>query len=162
MIADYHFLADQSKQVMYDGKPLSGATLSVKLTFFRGTEEIDLSGPELDNVENLPFVTDLVRVSFDRDAGFKIQPAPEVVNVFKRKLNADRMEIYVLADGYAIDVEVGALKDSFPDLGAELSDELASAPLSSGCPVSGSKFQAFLREHADIFDIPGNYPAQAL
>lgn len=143
MERSYHFLAHSTTPVLFKGEPLAGATLTMDLKFFRGTEEVPVEDKVLYVGGHIYAPSKTVQVCFDRDLAFRALIDNKVVDFYKKGYGIDRVEFSIPPDGYEIDVDI-------------------SEGLCEGRQVTEAEFKDFLKAHADLFDIPDNQSAQEL
>lgn len=143
MDRSYHFIVSPSSPVMFQGKPLAGATLTVEIRFYQKGKEVEVETGGFLAGDRIFHPSSTVHVSFDRNNAFMVQLDDEAVAFYRRRCNIDEVECQLLPDGYSIDVDI-------------------SGGISEDRQVTEAEFKDFLKAHADLFDIPENQRAQVL
>lgn len=149
----YSYLFNYFGGDKFKGEIVMGASIEIAIRVYQNDDEVKFeNGVEL-SVEGR-YLFNCFDVSIDRDNVFKIEKNLYVDNMFRLIHNFDRIEADVI--GYSLDVLVGQVKDSMPDI----PKEFENLPVSESRKVTEEEFRTFILDHIDDFDISDNKKAQ--
>lgn len=151
----YDYLFNYFGDDMYEGKPVSGASILLNIRVYKGNEEI-LFDEDKEPCVNGKYLFHVFNISFDREELFMIKRNLSMDNLFRRMFNCDRIEAEIVK--YSLDTYSGTVKNL--DCGKEFPKEIQDMLVSESNIVSEEEFRAFLVSHKDDFDISDNKPAQ--
>lgn len=132
----------------YKEKSVGGAGISLAILAYSGEDEIGFKKePRFGDKYSL---SDVFKVSFDREKLFVIQKNPAIEELFCEIFDWDRIETKVV--GYMLD----CLEMLPEDIGLHLPESFRKAPFSYQVDVSEKEFKKFVRSNLDEFDISDN------
>lgn len=149
----------------YNGVIVQGASITLAIRCYKNGQEVKFD----ESLQTLPCVaaqnTDIKHglcevfdVSIDRNSLFRVSRNLIIDNLFRQKYGYDKIEYDVVE--YSLDVFKGPVKDTFPELGDILPEDMQDSPVCQSVKVSEDVFRQFISSHIEDFDIPDNKKAQ--
>lgn len=136
-----------------EGRVVNGANICLNIRAYKGDEEVLFEdGNEVKAKSR--YLSDVFEISFDRKNQFIVRKKIPIDNLFRLIYGWDRIEAEVI--GYSLDVICGRMGD----LADNIPEEFKNLPSAEPVEVSEQEFRAFLKTHADDFDILDNQSAQ--